>query len=125
MEEYFRNFLTILVVFWMICLSAILAEIVLYRHKLIEQYLRLSDDRCSKIIQNNEKIIKLLRLMLWLSPVYLVFVPLAIYYFTPEWTTYCTILIFLWVVSVLIEYLYTGWILEQLKPPHSADRSSL
>jgi hypothetical protein len=53
--------------------------------------------------------------MLWASPVYLVIVPLAIYFVLPEWTVYHIIIDFLVFVSVLVAYRYTKWILEQLR----------
>jgi hypothetical protein len=116
MEEFFPRFATIFIIIWLILLCAILVEICFYRHKLIDTYLRLSDDRLNRIIRGNEKVVKIYRLMLWLSPVYLVFVPLAIYYVLPEWTVYYTIIVFLLFVTALVEYFYVRWILEQLSP---------
>jgi hypothetical protein len=116
MEEIFPKLATILVVIWLIWLSAMLVVIVFFRHKLIDGLLRLGDDRQARIIQNDEKLIKLYRLMLWFSPVYLIFVPLAIYYTLPEWTIYHIIIVLLVFASTLLEYVYTRWILTQLKP---------
>ena len=131
MEEFFPKFATIFIVIWLILLYAILVEIYFYRHKLIDNYLRLSDDRLARIIWANEKMIKIYKLMLWLSPAYLIFVPLAIYYVLPEWTVYYTIIVILLFVTALVEYFYVKWILEQLRlrtlptSPHSKDLHTL
>jgi len=132
MEELFPRFATIIIVIWLILLCGIMVEICFFRYKLIDSYLRLSDDRLTRIIRGNEKMIRLWKMMLWLSPAYMIFVPLAIYYYAiPEWTVYYSIICILMFVTVLVEYFYSKWILEQLRlqtpptTPHPKDLQDL
>ncbi len=120
MEAFFPKFATIFIVIWLILLCAILVEICYFRQKLIDTYLRLSDDRLDRIIRGNEKMIRLYKMMLWLSPATLIFVPLAIYYYAvPEWAVYYAIMDFLLFLTVLVEYFYAKWILGQLNSARS------
>jgi hypothetical protein len=131
MEEFFPKLATIFIVIEIIVLIASLISMILFRHKRIETYLHLSDDRLAKIIRADEKLVTYFKLMLWLSPVYLVILPLAIYYVLPEWTVYYTIIVILIFVTALVEYFYVKWILEQLRlrtqptSPHSKDLQNL
>ena len=115
MEEFFPKLATIIIVIEIIVLIASLVSMTLFRQKRIDGYLHLSDDRLVKIIRADEKLFRYFKLMLWASPVYLVIVPLAIYFVLPEWTVYHIIIDFLVFVSVLVAYRYTKWILEQLR----------
>jgi len=131
MEEFFPKIATIIIIIEIIVLIASLVSMILFRPKRIDIYLHLSDDRLAKIIRADEKLFRYFKLMLWLSPAYLVFVPLAIYYILPEWTVYCIILDFLMFLSVLVAYRYVKWILGQLRlrtqptSPHSKDLQTL
>jgi hypothetical protein len=116
MEEYFPKFAGIFIAFEIIVLIASLVSMFLFGHKRIDRYLQMSDDRLAKVIRAAEKLCKLYRLMLWFSPIYLVFVPLAIYYFLPEWTVYYVIIDLLLFVAVAEVYFYEKWILKQIKP---------
>jgi hypothetical protein len=115
MEEYFPKFAAIFIVIEIIVVIANPLSILLSRHKYIEGYLKLSEDRQKKITRSNESLSRLLRLMLWLSPVYLVLVPLAIYYVLPEWTVYFILIDFLMFMAVLEMYYYEKWILKEIR----------
>jgi hypothetical protein len=116
MEAFFPKFAAISIVIGFIVVFAFPASIILFRHNHIERYRRFSDDRLAKVIRSAENLCRYFRLMFWLSPVYLVLVPLAIYYYAiPEWTIYYIILDLLVYVAVLEMYFYEKWILKQLK----------
>lgn len=84
--------------------------------KYAEALLKVTSEQLKRIIRLRTFVLKITKLILWLSPFYLVVVPIGIHLFLPEINA---ILIFatmvLVVLMILVEFIYTRRLLRYLE----------
>ncbi len=118
MDASFLSILNIFTIFFAVLIILQLINIYFFRNRLIEEYLRLDDERFTRIYNNQIKGRNIFRLALWFSPVYLILMPLAFYFTLPELCVPVIKMDLGLTVMMLADFLYYNWIVRQLSARH-------
>lgn len=97
----------------LILLVALLRYIV--REKYAQSFSKLPDSARERLFQADRVVVQLFRIFLWLSPLYLVIVPLIIFFVDKRNFLVATICMVLLVVTVGQEYLFRKWLINYLE----------
>ena len=90
--------------------------LLFFGKKNAEVLVKLKDEKLKIFIDSRTMMVKLFKLLLWLSPLYLVFFPIGIYIFMPEINAIMVFtVLFLMELLLLVEFLYSRWLLRYLK----------
>lgn len=85
-----------------------------YREKYLENISKLPEANRDKAIESEKIIIKLFMIAIWLSPFYLVFIPLSIFYFLRDAFLSVTVSMLLLFLTVWQEYFLRKWLISFL-----------
>ncbi len=97
----------------LILLVAILRYIV--REKYAQSFFKLSDSARARLVRADRVVVQVFRIFLWLSPLYLVIVPLIVYFYDKNNFFIVTICVVLLVVTIGQEYLFRKWLINYLE----------
>lgn len=106
-----------------ICFAALLPFSIL-NYALREKYFKhayntLPAAKKKRLFSQNMQLVNFLKIFLWFSPFYLVFVPFTLYYYLGVDLVASFACMLLLCVTVLLRYLFGKWLLEQLKDSES------
>ena len=87
----------------------------LYREKYAASFSKLPDARRERLVQSDRALVQVFRIFLWLSPLYLIIVPLIFFFFDKESFLVVTICMALLVVTVSQEYLFRKWLINYME----------
>jgi hypothetical protein len=102
---------------------AILALFGILNYLLREKYaasINKNPEAKQKILESSKQMISLLRIFLWLSPLYLILLPWLISNFTDLNWIFVFICMALISVNVFVEYLFRKWLYQYLLKPEIA-----
>jgi hypothetical protein len=102
------------VVAYSLLLLIYIAVRIINRTKYIERIRNKNPDEIKSIIEIYKKVRKTFQLFLFSSPIYLILLPIILYFFLPELlviSIVCMILVF---IGALINYFYINWIINKL-----------
>jgi hypothetical protein len=87
----------------------------IFREKYAEGLSRLRGARRERLLKTDRTLIDYFRILLWLSPVYLIVLPIALFFYEREVFPIATISMVLFVGMILQEYLFRKWLIKYME----------
>lgn len=87
----------------------------IYRERYAAGLSKLPDGNKARLIRSERAIIAALKIILWLSPLYLIFIPLIFFYFERDIFVSGTVCMVLLVVTALEESWLRNWLIKYLE----------
>jgi small-conductance mechanosensitive channel len=87
----------------------------IYRERYAEAFLRLPDGNRERFIKLEKRMVYLFRIVLWLSPIYLIVLPLSMFFYLREAFLATTVSMILFCVTLLQEYSLRKWLIGYLE----------
>jgi hypothetical protein len=87
----------------------------IYREKYAENLSKLPSTSKERIVKTDKLFVKVVKILLWFTPFYLIFIPLSSFVYIRETFIVTTIFMTLFVVVILQEYLFRKWIIHYLE----------
>jgi len=113
MDNFFSLlFKFILVIFVFILVYKIFLYVVM--SKLMNRILATSDEEKSKVIHSLSRVLPIYKILFWMAPLNLIFVPVAIYFYYPTAFIEIAISVVLMYIAVLEDYFYRKIILRRI-----------
>jgi len=112
----FIKFLSVFTILYVIVLITTVLYHILFKRKIVDKYLRLPLERKAKILEANIKLENQFKLLLFLSPLYLI-APIVWYFYFRESSIYVTVIFYLTFASTLYIYVYIKWFIDQIRNP--------
>ena len=85
------------------------------RENYAESIAKLSDVSKERLIKTDKLLVGLFKIILWLTPLFLVFIPLALFFYLREFFLVTTICMVLFVVTIWQEYAFRKWLINYLE----------
>jgi hypothetical protein len=83
------------------------------RRKYLEQLRSLPEQRAWMVLESSRKIVKTIRILYWASPIYIILIPLAIYYTLGEkWFVFALTILALMYLMTIPMYISRSWLLR-------------
>ena len=87
----------------------------IFRKKYAESMANLPVSNKSRIIKTDKRLVGIFKIFLWLSPLYLIILPLVCFLFVKEVFLPISITVYLLIATILQEYLFRKWLVNQLE----------
>jgi len=115
MDNSFNSYLKV----WSICSIIILIFRIIpiiSKEKYANVLMKAPEEQFNRILRLRTLLLKLLKLFLWLSPLYLIFITLAVHLYVPGVDLIILIgAVIVLELMILVEFLYTRWLLSYFK----------
>ena len=101
-----------------LCIIFFLPIIILrdiFKEKYAEAIYKLPQAGRERLIKTDKRLLPIFRTLIWLTPFYLIFVPLAVFFYLREDFQVVTICMVLFVILILQEYLFRKWFVTYLE----------
>ena len=105
-----------------LCLSVGLILVLLFalfryfsREKYAQSFSRMPDSAKERLVKSDRMLIQVFRIFLWFSPLYLIVVPLVLFFIDKESFLAAAICMALLVVAIWQEYLFRKWLINYLE----------
>ena len=87
----------------------------IYRGKYAEAISRIPTAARDRLAKTDKALVKLFRIFLWVAPIYLIFIPLGLFYYEREIFGVATVCIALMLGAASQEYFFRKWLIKYIE----------
>ena len=108
------------------CILILLFAIFRYmlREKYAEGLSKIRGANRERLLKSDRTLINLFRILVWLSPFYLIFIPLTVFFYDKESFLITTISMIFFDTMILQEYLFRKWLINYMETQDYQNKAS-